>query len=92
MNQVGTLSETRQAMELAHREGYTCVVSHRSGETEDTSLADIAVAWGAEQVKTGSVCRGERVTKYNRFLRIEEMLGDKADFAGAKSFPLIAKS
>ena len=86
MNQVGTLSETQKAVELAHTEGYTCCVSHRSGETEDTSLADLAVAWGAEQVKTGSVCRGERVAKYNRFLRIEEMLGREVSFAGQKAF------
>ncbi len=86
MNQIGTLSETKQAIETAHKGGYNCCMSHRSGETEDTSLADLAVAWGVSQVKTGSVCRGERTSKYNRFLRIEEKLGAKASFAGPQAF------
>ena len=86
MNQVGTLSETYLAIQMAHKAGYTCCMSHRSGETEDTSLADLAVAWGTAQVKTGSVCRGERTAKYNRFLRIEEKLASHACFAGAKAF------
>ncbi len=89
MNQVGTLTETHEAIQLAHKEGYTCCVSHRSGETEDSSIADLSIAWSAEQIKTGSVCRGERVSKYNRFLRIEELLGKRALFAGKKAFPLL---
>ena len=85
MNQVGTLWETARAIELAHREAYACCLSHRSGETEDSSLADLSVAWGTEQIKTGSVCRGERTAKYNRLLAIEEALAHKADFAGPKA-------
>lgn len=88
INQVGTITETTQAIELAHKSNYTCCVSHRSGETQDTSIADLSIAWGAEQIKTGSVCRGERVAKYNRFLKIEEILGKKSVFAGKKAFPL----
>ena len=86
INQAGTLTETFSAIYLAHTEGYTCCVSHRSGETEDDSIADLAVAWGAEQIKTGSVCRGERTIKYNRLLRIESLLGEKAEYAGRKAF------
>lgn len=85
INQVGTLKETAQAIELAHCEAYACCLSHRSGETEDSSLADLSVAWGTEQIKTGSVCRGERTAKYNRLLAIEETLAHKADFAGPKA-------
>ena len=87
INQIGTITETHLAVQLAHKSGYTCCVSHRSGETEDTSIADLAVAWGAEQIKTGSVCRGERVAKYNRFLRVEEKLKDKIGFMGKRAFP-----
>ncbi len=89
INQVGTLTETYLAVQLAHKAGYTCCVSHRSGETEDTGIMDLAVAWGAEQIKTGSVCRGERVAKYNRCLRIEEKLKTKARFVGKKAFPFL---
>jgi len=83
VNQIGTLTETFQAIDLAMRNGWTAVISHRSGETEDTTIADIAVATGAGQIKTGSLCRSDRVAKYNRLLRIEEHLGDSAVFGGA---------
>ena len=82
VNQVGTLSETLATMRLAQRHGYACIVSHRSGETEDTALADLAVATNAGQVKTGAPCRGERTAKYNQLLRIEEELGPDAEYAG----------
>ncbi len=82
VNQIGTLSETFDAMECARRAGYSCMVSHRSGETEDPAIADIAVATACGQIKTGAPCRGERTAKYNRLLRIEEELGKKAVFAG----------
>jgi len=78
VNQIGTLTETLAAIDMAHRAGYTAVVSHRSGETEDTTIADLVVATGAGQIKTGSLCRTERVAKYNQLLRIEEELGDQA--------------
>ncbi len=78
LNQIGTVSETLETIGLAHRNGYTCVISHRSGETEDTTIADLAVAVGAGQIKTGSLCRSERVAKYNQLLRIEEALGAAA--------------
>ena len=78
VNQIGTLTETLDAIEMAHRAGYTAVVSHRSGETEDTTIADIAVATNAGQIKTGSLSRTDRICKYNQLLRIEEMLGDLA--------------
>lgn len=86
VNQIGTLSETFDAMKTAGKAGYSCMVSHRSGETEDSSIADIAVATGCGRIKTGAPCRGERTAKYNRLLRIEEELGKKAVFAG-KGFP-----
>ena len=82
LNQIGTLTETLQTIELATRNGYRSVVSHRSGETEDTTIADLAVATRAGQIKTGSLCRSERVAKYNRLLRIEDELGDRAIYAG----------
>jgi len=82
LNQIGTLSETLAAIKLARYAGYTVVISHRSGETEDTSIADLAVATGASQIKTGSLSRTDRVAKYNQLLRIEEALGDRAHFAG----------
>ena len=75
-NQIGTLTETIDAVELAHRAGYGAIISHRSGETEDTTIADIAVATNAGQIKTGAPCRSERVAKYNRLLAIEDRLGD----------------
>lgn len=79
-NQIGTLTETLEAIELAKRNGYTAVISHRSGETEDTTIADIAVATNAGQIKTGAPCRTDRVAKYNRLLNIEEELGEVAKF------------
>jgi enolase len=89
VNQIGTLSETLETMELAKKAGYTTVISHRSGETEDATIADLAVATGAGQIKTGAPCRGERTAKYNQLLRIEEELGKKAAYAGRKAFKTI---
>ncbi len=86
VNQIGTLTETLEAIAMADRAGYAAVVSHRSGETEDTTIADIAVATTATQIKTGSLCRSDRVAKYNQLLRIEEALGDRARFAGRDAF------
>lgn len=86
LNQIGTLTETLNAIEMAERAGYTAVVSHRSGETEDTTIADLVVATNAGQIKTGAPARSERVAKYNQLLRIEEELGDMAEFRGLKSF------
>jgi len=80
VNQIGTLTETLAAIDMAHRAGYTAVISHRSGETEDTTIADIAVATNAGQIKTGSLCRSDRIAKYNQLLRIEEELGDAARY------------
>ena len=87
VNQIGTLSETLDAVDLAHRAGYTTMFSHRSGETEDTTIADLAVATGSGQIKSGAPARSERVAKYNQLLRIEEELGDAAVFAGRSAFP-----
>ena len=86
VNQIGTLSETLEAIAMAHANRYAAVVSHRSGETEDTTIADIAVATTATQIKTGSLCRSDRVAKYNQLLRIEEALGTKARYAGRDAF------
>ena len=86
LNQIGTLTETIEAVEMAQHAGWTAIISHRSGETEDTTIADLAVALNAGQIKTGSVSRSERVAKYNRLLRIEEELGDAAEFAGRAAF------
>jgi enolase len=86
VNQIGTLTETLAAIEMARGAGYTCVISHRSGETEDTTIADLAVATGAGQIKTGSLSRGERTAKYNRLIRIAEELGAKAKYPGAAAF------
>ncbi|MDM8213308.1 phosphopyruvate hydratase [Enterococcus hirae] len=86
INQIGTLTETFEAIEMAKEAGYTAVVSHRSGETEDTSIADIAVATNAGQIKTGSLSRTDRIAKYNQLLRIEDQLGDVAKYKGIKSF------
>lgn len=86
LNQIGSLTETLQTIDLANRNGYRCVISHRSGETEDTTIADLAVATRAGQIKTGSLCRSERVAKYNRLLRIEEELGNQAVYAGKVGF------
>jgi enolase len=87
VNQIGTLTETITAVDLAHRNGYTTMMSHRSGETEDTTIADLVVALGCGQIKTGAPCRSERVAKYNQLLRIEEQLGDAAAYAGRTAFP-----
>jgi enolase len=86
VNQIGTLTETLEAMQLAASAGYTSVVSHRSGETEDPFIADLAVATGAGQIKTGSASRTDRIAKYNQLLRIEERLGDSAKFPGRNAF------
>ena len=87
-NQIGTLTETLEAIEMAQKAGYSAVVSHRSGETEDATIADIAVATGATQIKTGSLCRSDRLAKYNQLLRIEHALGGRAKFNGAAAFPV----
>ncbi len=87
LNQIGTLSETLDAVSLAQRAGFTAMVSHRSGETEDVTIADLAVATNAGQIKTGAPARGERINKYNQLLRIEEELDDAARYAGASAFP-----
>ncbi len=87
VNQIGTLSETLEAVALAQDNGFGVTVSHRSGETEDTTIADLAVGVGAGQIKTGSLCRAERTAKYNRLLRIEEQLGSKGSYAGRLAFP-----
>ncbi len=86
VNQIGTLSETFEAMAMAEKAGYTCVMSHRSGETEDTTIADLAVATGCGQIKTGSLSRSDRLAKYNRLLRIEEELGANAIYPGLSTF------
>ncbi|MEJ2024680.1 MAG: phosphopyruvate hydratase, partial [Deltaproteobacteria bacterium] len=80
LNQIGTLTETLDAIQMSHKAGWNAVISHRSGETEDTFIADLAVATGTGQIKTGSLCRSERICKYNQLLRIEEELGDQAEF------------
>jgi enolase len=87
VNQIGTLSETLDAVDLAHRSGYRCMMSHRSGETEDTTIADLAVATNCGQIKTGAPARSERVAKYNQLLRIESILDDAARYAGHRAFP-----
>ena len=86
VNQIGTLTETLDAIDLAKRNGYTSVISHRSGETEDSTIAQIAVATNAGQIKTGSLSRSDRMAKYNELLRIEEELGDQARYPGRKAF------
>lgn len=86
VNQIGSLTETLEAMQTAQRAGYTCIVSHRSGETEDTTIADLAVATNAGQIKTGAPARTDRVAKYNQLLRIEDELGASADFLGLDAF------
>ena len=86
VNQIGTLTETLEAIRTAHEAGYTTVISHRSGETEDTTIADLAVGTGAGQIKTGAPSRSDRVAKYNRLLRIEEELGPTAEFRGLQAF------
>jgi enolase len=86
VNQIGTLTETLETIERAKEAGYTTVVSHRSGETEDTSIADIAVAMNCGQIKSGSMSRSERLAKYNQLLRIEEELGDRSVYRGPSAF------
>ena len=92
VNQIGTLSETLDAVDLAHRSSYRCMMSHRSGETEDTTIADLAVATNCGQIKTGAPARSERVAKYNQLLRIESMLDDAARYAGWQAFPRAHKA
>ncbi|MGH3473392.1 MAG: phosphopyruvate hydratase [Aeromicrobium sp.] len=87
VNQIGTLTETLDSVDLAHRHGFTCMMSHRSGETEDVTIADLAVATNCGQIKTGAPARSDRVAKYNQLLRIEELLGASATYAGASAFP-----
>jgi enolase len=91
VNQIGTLTETLETIAMAHAANYAAVVSHRSGETEDTTIADIAVATTATQIKTGSLCRSDRVAKYNQLLRIEEQLGSGARYAGRDAFVSLAR-
>ncbi|OHC87051.1 MAG: hypothetical protein A3J99_06195 [Sideroxydans sp. RIFOXYD2_FULL_59_7] len=86
VNQIGTLTETFAAIEMAKRAGYTAVISHRSGETEDSTIADLAVATNAMQIKTGSLSRSDRMAKYNQLLRIEEDLGDSASYPGREAY------
>ena len=87
VNQIGSLTETLDSVDLAHRHGFSCMMSHRSGETEDTTIADLAVATNCGQIKTGAPARSDRVAKYNQLLRIEELLGSAASYAGASAFP-----
>jgi len=86
LNQIGTMTETLECIEMARKAGYTYVISHRSGETEDSTIADLAVATAAGQIKTGSLCRSDRTAKYNRLLAIADELGDGAVFAGRSAF------
>jgi enolase len=90
VNQIGSLSETLDAVSIANRNGYTAVMSHRSGETEDATIADLAVATNCGQIKTGSLARSDRLAKYNQLIRIEEELGDAARYAGAGAFGRLA--
>ncbi|MFD1859724.1 phosphopyruvate hydratase [Aeromicrobium camelliae] len=91
VNQIGSLSETLDSVDLAHRAGFACMMSHRSGETEDTTIADLAVATNCGQIKTGAPARSDRVAKYNQLLRIEELLGPAAVYAGAGAFPRLSR-
>jgi enolase len=90
VNQIGTLTETLEAVDMAHRAGYTSVMSHRSGETEDSTIADLSVACGCGQIKTGSLSRSDRIAKYNQLIRIEEMLGSAGRYAGRDAFKALA--
>ena len=90
VNQIGSLTETLEAVEMAHRAGYTAVMSHRSGETEDSTIADLAVATNCGQIKTGSLARSDRLAKYNQLIRIEEELGDEARYAGRGALKALA--
>jgi len=91
VNQIGTLTETLEAIALARANGYSAVISHRSGETEDATIADLAVATGTGQIKTGAPARTDRVAKYNQLLRIEEELGERANYPGWAAFPRAAR-
>jgi enolase len=91
VNQIGSLTETLECIEMAKRAGYTCVISHRSGETEDTTISDLAVATNAGQIKTGAPARSDRVAKYNRLLRIEEELMDSSSYPGSDAFYNISR-
>ncbi len=91
VNQIGTLTETLDTVETAHKAGYRSVISHRSGETEDTTIADLAVATGAGQIKTGSLSRSDRIAKYNRLLGIAEDLGGSARYPGKSAFRALSK-
>ena len=91
VNQIGSLTETFEAVDLAHRAGFRCMMSHRSGETEDTTIADLAVATNAGQIKTGAPSRSDRVAKYNQLLRIEEELGEAATYPGWDAFPRLPR-
>ena len=88
-NQIGTLTETLEAISMTKAAGWGTVMSHRSGETEDTTIADLAVGWNTGQIKTGAPCRSERLAKYNRLLKIEDELGEGASYAGMSAFPHI---
>ena len=90
INQIGTLTETFAAIEMAKRAGYTAVISHRSGETEDSTIADLAVATNCGQIKTGSLARSDRTAKYNQLLRIEDQLGERAAYRGWSAFPRVS--
>ncbi len=90
VNQIGSLTETLAAVEMAHKAGYTAVMSHRSGETEDATIADLAVATNCGQIKTGSLARSDRIAKYNQLLRIEEQLGEQAQYAGRAALKALA--
>jgi enolase len=91
VNQIGTLTETLEAVSIAQRSGYTAVMSHRSGETEDATIADLAVATNCGQIKTGSLARSDRLAKYNQLIRIEEELGKAARYAGASAFGRLSR-
>jgi enolase len=91
LNQIGTLTETLSVIEMAKKAGWTSVISHRSGETEDVTISDLAVAMNTGQIKSGAPCRSERVAKYNRLLRIEEELGEKARYAGIEALPILGR-
>ena len=91
LNQIGTLTETIHAIQMAHHAGWTAIVSHRSGETEDTTIADLVVGMGAGQIKTGAPTRSERTAKYNRLMKIEAALGSNAVFKGLDAYPLASK-
>ena len=92
LNQIGTLSETLEAVAIARKAGYASIISHRSGETDDTTIADLSVALNTGQIKTGSTSRSDRIAKYNQLLRIEEELGSQAYYAGSSAFKHLFKS